>query len=140
MEWSHGKGSPTGAVAEEGELGSPCRDGSPTSLFPPSPDSVFSWPNPGEPRRPILQRSVLPGTKQRGKEQIVMVLESQTEHNQYMSTFTSESRTSGRAAATLSSFPCPQGLLEVGQGLCPLPQSPSMPPSHHKQVHHLSRN
>lgn len=73
-----------GSLRAQGEVFCPAhRDRSPTSCLPPSPDTVFSWPNPGEPRRPILQNLVLPGTRQRGKEQTVVVLESQTEHNQH---------------------------------------------------------
>lgn len=53
-------GSPTGVLAE-GELG--VRGSDPH--FPPSPAGVFSWPNPGEPRRPVLQSSVSSGTGQR---------------------------------------------------------------------------
>ena len=57
------EGSPTGVVAEQG-LG--VRGSDPH--FPPSPAGVFSWPNPGQPQRRILQRSVLSGS---GRREIV---------------------------------------------------------------------
>lgn len=131
-----GRGPWIGAAAEEEEGGPANRDGtildflsSYLLLMVSSVGHTQPEARVREPRRPILSRSVLPGTEQRGKEHII-VLEGQMEINQYTRTFSCGSRISVGAPATSASFHIPSACVSavLRWGFFSSP----MPPSHHK--------